>query len=284
MLFVALVVIALTFSLAVTLNTIAKSTGNCPDFATNLVVDSTTCGLCGSAGQSLFRANSSNVAYQTCFDEISDDSSYIPVDASDVESHSCFWRDQGVTDELNACEADYLMECYCASNFYTLCCLEYWGDTATVLENIAKYFGVSTLISVVLVTASFVMRKFLTFIAKLEHPHSSTKMQISKAERILFFQIVNSGLTILFLPINNQAAIKCENGSCEFNDVWARKLFSKEWYDQNGTLVLSTLLAYVFFKFPIFSLLCSLNMIRDNKTTTYTIQIRSDVVALLSPQ
>ena len=117
-------------------------------------------------------------------------------------------------DQFNACEADYLMECYCSSNFYTLCCLEFWGDTETVLASIAKYFGVSTLISVVLVTASFIMRKFLTFIAKLEHPHSSTKMQISKAERILFFQIVNSGLTILFLPINNEAAITCDNGSC----------------------------------------------------------------------
>ena len=169
----------------------------------------------GFRGESLFRGNTSSVAYQTCYDEIQDDSSFSHVDpVSEVESHSCFWRDQGVSDQFEACEADYLMECYCSSNFYTLCCLEFWGDTETVLASIAKYFGVSTLISVVLVTASFIMRKFLSFIAKLEHPHSSTKMQISKAERILIFQIVNSGLTILFLPINNEAAITCDNGSC----------------------------------------------------------------------
>ena len=47
-LLVALVVIVLTFSLAVALNTIAKSTGNCPEFATNLVVSPETCGLCGT--------------------------------------------------------------------------------------------------------------------------------------------------------------------------------------------------------------------------------------------
>ena len=47
-LLVALLVIVLTFSLAVALNTIAKSTGNCPEFATNLVVSPETCGLCGT--------------------------------------------------------------------------------------------------------------------------------------------------------------------------------------------------------------------------------------------
>jgi len=241
---VAVIVIVLTFSLAVTLNTVGRSTGDCPSYASSIALSPETCGYCGNDGESDFQSNSSSILYQTCYNDMnSSDNSFLAVDDNVDYRSFCFWDSQGVSDSDAACRANYLMECYCETNFYTLCCLEFWGDAETVLENIVKYFGISTSISIVLVTASFIMRKFLTFIAELEHPHSSTKMEISSAERILLFQICISGLTILFLPISDHAPINCDGISCEINDVWARKLFTKEWYDQNGTLVLSTLLA-----------------------------------------
>eukprot|EP00939_MAST-03C_sp_MAST-3C-sp1_P004346 g4346.t1 len=247
-LLVAIAMILLTFALAVALKTAADDAGTCPSFAQDLAIPDQTCGLCGAHGEDLYSANTSDVSYQQCYTDVTADANYVAseIDSGEVDSYDCsFWRTESPADVDDICSSQYVMQCYCYSNFWTACCFDYWGSYENVLLRVTQYFGFSMSISVVLLIANMSMRKFLSYIVFLERPHTSAKKELASAERILLFQLFNSGLILLFLPINGENALSCDSAfDCSFNRDWYEKLFTKEWYDQTGTLVLSTILCY----------------------------------------
>jgi len=245
----ALFLILLTFGGSVYLNAVAKASDECPDWSSDLILaDTGLCGSCGQKGEDKFHTNSSSTDYQQCFSHISQEEMYNSNDINDaaVAQESCFWRDENVTDATDACTAQFLVDCYCLTYFWNSCCLSYYGDYSKVAEKIVAQFGISLGISLCLVFASFMMRFILGYVVSFEHAHSRASNEIHAATRILVFQLLNSGLLLLFLPIDGESlcASTADCFSFTINEAWKIKIFTVEWYDIIGPLVISTNLCY----------------------------------------
>lgn len=243
-------VILCTFALSVYLNAVATENAQCPEWSSDLVLASTSiCGACGAKGEDLYSNNSLALDYQQCNSTMVTQPAYIKGDVNPEDALSgCFWAhaEPAVADAAEACEAQFLANCFCLGNFWTSCCLSFYGSYDQVAVLILEHFGISFGISFIIIGASMLMRMTLGYVVAVEHAHSLASNEVHASTRILFFQLLNSGLLLLFLPIEGEIAFNSFGDmiNLEVNEVWKERIFTVQWYDIIGPLVISTNLCY----------------------------------------